>query len=289
LLKNADMAMYLAKRQGRNLYRFYDATLNEAALKRLTMENQLRKAIERNEFTLHYQPQLDLLSGHICGVEALLRWTNDLLGSVSPLDFIPLAEETGLIIPIGEWVLRTACRQAKAWQVAGIGLVRMAVNISVLQFVQPGFTGLVTRILEEAGLEPEVLELEITESLLMKDPEGALHTLEALKAVGVQLAIDDFGTGYSSLSRLKQLPLDRLKIDKAFVREVNLQRNDAAIATAVIAMAESMGLRVIAEGVENEAQLRFLESKHCNEIQGYYLSRPLPSAEITTMLHNRRN
>ena len=185
--------------------------------------------------------------------------------------------------------LRTACRQAKAWQVAGIGSVRMAVNISVLQFVQPGFTGLVTRILEEAGLEPEVLELEITESLLMKDPEGALHTLEALKAVGVQLAIDDFGTGYSSLSRLKQLPLDRLKIDKAFVREVNLQRNDAAIATAVIAMAESMGLRVIAEGVENEAQLRFLESKHCNEIQGYYLSRPLPSAEITTMLHNRRN
>ncbi|MFO1372332.1 MAG: EAL domain-containing protein [Candidatus Competibacteraceae bacterium] len=287
LLKNADMAMYFAKRQGRNLYRFYDATLNEAALKRLTMENQLRKAIERNELTLHYQPQLDLLSGRICGVEALVRWMNDLLGSVSPLDFIPLAEETGLIIPIGEWVLRTACQQAKVWKLAGIDLARMAVNISVLQFVQPGFTGLVAQILEESDLKPEALELEITESLLMKDPEGALHTLQALKNLGVQLAIDDFGTGYSSLSRLKQLPLDRLKIDKVFVREVNSQPNDAAIATAVIAMAESMGLRVIAEGVENEAQLRFLESKRCNEIQGYYLSRPLPTDAMTTMFHNQ--
>ncbi len=286
LLKNADTAMYFAKRQGRNLYRFYDATLNEAALKRLTTENQLRKAIERNELSLHYQPQLDLLSGRICGVEALVRWTNDLLGTVSPVDFIPLAEETGLIIPIGEWVLRTACQQAKAWQVAGVGLARMAVNISVLQFVQPGFTGLVARVLEETGLEPEALELEITESLLMKDPEGATSTLQSLKSLGVQLAIDDFGTGYSSLSRLKQLPLDRLKIDKAFVQEVNFQPNDAAIATAVIAMAESMGLRVIAEGVENADQLRFLESKRCNEIQGYYLSRPLPNTEMTAMLHN---
>jgi EAL domain-containing protein (putative c-di-GMP-specific phosphodiesterase class I) len=286
LLKNADIAMYFAKRQGRNLYRFYDVTLNETALRRLTMENQLRKAIERNELTLHYQPQLDLATGRICGVEALVRWTNEALGTVSPLDFIPLAEETGLIIPIGEWVLRVACQQAKTWQAAGFGLARMAVNISVLQFVQPGFPGLVARILEECGLEPAALELEITESLLMKDPEGALQTLRALKDLGVQLAIDDFGTGYSSLSRLKQLPLDRLKIDKAFVREVNTQPNDAAIATAVIAMAESMGLRVIAEGVENEAQLRFLKARHCNEIQGYYLSRPLPAAEMTPQLHH---
>ena len=284
LLKNADMAMYLAKRQGRNLYRFYDSTLNEVALKRLTMENQLRKAIEQNELSIHYQPQLDLPSGRISGVEALLRWQSAVLGAVSPADFIPLAEETGLIIPIGEWVLRTACRQARAWQDAGIGLQRMAVNISVLQFVQPSFPGLVARILEETGLAPEALELEITESLLMKDPEGATLTLQALKDLGVQLAIDDFGTGYSSLSRLKQLPLDRLKIDKAFVREVNSQPDDAAIATAVIAMAESMGLRVIAEGVENEAQLRFLKSKHCDEVQGYYLSRPLPVGEITAML-----
>ncbi len=289
LLKNADMAMYLAKRQGRNLYRFYDATLNEAALKRLTMENQLRKAIEQNDLSIHYQPQLDLPSGRISGVEALLRWHNPILGPVSPVDFIPLAEETGLIIPIGEWVLRTACQQAKAWRDQGIDLQRMAVNISVLQFVQPSFPGLVERVLEEAGLEPSALELEITESLLMKDPEGATHILQSLKKLGVQLAIDDFGTGYSSLSRLRQLPLDRLKIDKAFVREVNSQPDDAAIATAVIAMAESMGLRVIAEGVESEAQLRFLKSKHCDEVQGYYLSRPLPVGEVATMLHRHQN
>jgi diguanylate cyclase len=288
LLKNADMAMYLAKRQGRNLYRFYDASLNEVALQRLTMENQLRKAIEQNELSVHYQPQLDLPSGRISGVEALLRWQSATLGPVSPIDFIPLAEETGLIIPIGEWVLRTACQQAKTWRKAGIDLQRMAVNISVLQFVQPSFPVLVARILRETGLEPEALELEITESLLMKDPEGATSTLLALKELGVQLAIDDFGTGYSSLSRLKQLPLDRLKIDKAFVREVNSQPDDAAIATAVIAMADSMGLRVIAEGVESAAQLAFLKSKHCDEVQGYYLSRPLPVNDITEVLQNHQ-
>jgi EAL domain-containing protein (putative c-di-GMP-specific phosphodiesterase class I)/CheY-like chemotaxis protein len=203
---------------------------------------------------------------------------------VSPLEFIPLAEETGLIIPIGEWILRTACRQAKTWQDAGISLPRVAVNISVMQFVQPSFPFLVAQILEETGLEPKALELEITESLLMKDPEGATRTLQALKDLGVQLAIDDFGTGYSSLSRLKQLPIDRLKIDQAFVREVNSQPDDAAIATAVIAMADSMGLKVIAEGVETEAQFRFLKAKQCDEIQGYYLSRPLPVGEITAVL-----
>jgi EAL domain-containing protein (putative c-di-GMP-specific phosphodiesterase class I)/CheY-like chemotaxis protein len=218
-----------------------------------------------------------------------LRWQSATLGAISPLDFIPLAEETGLIIPIGEWVLRTACQQARAWRQSGIDLERIAVNISVLQFVQPSFPALVARVLEETGLEPEALELEITESLLMKDPEGATCTLQALKNLGVQLAIDDFGTGYSSLSRLKQLPLDRLKIDKAFVREVNSQPDDAAIATAVIAMADSMGLRVIAEGVESEAQLCFLKSKQCDEVQGYYLSRPLPVSEITAMLQHHQH
>jgi diguanylate cyclase (GGDEF)-like protein len=285
LIKNADMAMYSAKRHGKNLYRFYDATLNETALKRLMMENQLRKAMDREELSIYYQPQLDLPSGRLSGVEALLRWNNEVLGPVSPGEFIPLAEETGLIIPIGEWILRTACRQAKIWQEAGILLPRVAVNISVLQFVQPGFPGLVAQILEETGLEAKALELEITESLLMKDPEGAARTLQTLKDLGVQLAIDDFGTGYSSLSRLKQLPIDRLKIDQAFVREVNSQPDDAAIATAVIAMADSMGLKVIAEGVETEAQFHFLKAKQCDEIQGYYLSRPLPVSEITGVLH----
>ncbi|MCP5158269.1 MAG: EAL domain-containing protein [Gammaproteobacteria bacterium] len=285
LIKNADMAMYFAKQQGRNLYRFYDTTLNEAAHKRLIMENQLRKAIERNELALCYQPQLDLLSGRICGVEALIRWTSDLLGVVSPLEFIPLAEETGLVISIGEWVLCTACRQAKAWQIAGVGPIRIAVNISALQFVQPYFVERVAQILKETGLEPAVLELEITESLLMKDPDGVSRTLRTLKSLGVQLTIGDFGTGYSNLSHLKELPLDRLKINRVFVGEINLEPSNAAIATAVIAMAESMGLRVIADGVENEAQLHFLKTKRCNEIQGYYLSWPLPAAEITKMLY----
>ncbi|MCB1921159.1 MAG: EAL domain-containing protein [Candidatus Competibacteraceae bacterium] len=285
LLKNADMAMYSAKHQGRNLYCFYDVSLNETALQRLSIENQLRKAIDRHELSLHYQPQLDLPSGRICGVEALVRWQNPVLGFVSPIDFIPLAEETGLIIPIGEWVLRTACQQARIWQDAGCGLSRMGVNISVLQFMQPDFPSLVARILQETDLKAEALELEITESLLMRDPDGANHTLQELKALGVQLAIDDFGTGYSSLSRLKQLPLDRLKIDRVFVQEVNTRPDDAAITTAVIAMAESMGLRVIAEGVENEAQLGFLRDKQCDEIQGYYLSRPLPADQLTALLH----
>lgn len=214
-----------------------------------------------------------------------MRWQNPVLGFVSPIDFIPLAEETGLIIPIGEWVLRTACQQARIWQDAGCGLSRMGVNISVLQFMQPDFPSLVARILQETDLKAEALELEITESLLMRDPDGANHTLQELKALGVQLAIDDFGTGYSSLSRLKQLPLDRLKIDRVFVQEVNTRPDDAAITTAVIAMAESMGLRVIAEGVENEAQLGFLRDKQCDEIQGYYLSRPLPADQLTALLH----
>lgn len=289
LLRNADMAMYLAKRQGRNLYRFYDATLNEAALRRLTMESQLRKAIEQDDLTLHYQPQLDLPSGRINGLEALLRWDNALLGSIPPADFIPLAEETGLIVPIGEWVLRSACQQAKQWQDQGIDLQRIAVNISVLQFTQSDFPGLVAQILDETGLAPGVLELEITESFLMKDPKQTTVTLQALKDLGVQLAIDDFGTGYSSFSRLKQLPLDWLKLDKTLVREVNIRPDDAAIATAVITMANSMGLRVIAEGVENEGQLRFLKAQRCDEIQGYYLSYPLPVAEITDLLHRCRD
>jgi diguanylate cyclase (GGDEF)-like protein/PAS domain S-box-containing protein len=284
LLKNADMAMYFAKRQGRNLYRFYDPTLNEAALQRLRMETHLRRAIEREELSVYYQPQLDLPTGCVSGVEALLRWDSPELGSVPPNDFIPLAEETGLIVPIGEWVLRTACRQAKVWQDEGIHMPRVAVNVSVLQFVQPGFTALVAQVLEETGLPAGCLELEMTESLLMKDPEGAVRTLHALKDLGVQLAIDDFGTGYSSLSRLKQLPIDRLKIDRAFVRDVAEQRDDAAIAMAVIAMAESMGLKVIAEGVETDAQMEFLTAKNCDEVQGYYLSRPLPCEDATVML-----
>ncbi|HHW78496.1 MAG TPA: EAL domain-containing protein [Xanthomonadaceae bacterium] len=276
LLKSADMAMYHAKRMGRNSFQYFSRSMNEGALKRLTLESRLRRAIDQNELSLHYQPQLDLLTGEVCGMEALLRWESTELGQVPPMEFIPIAEESGLIIPIGEWVLRTACRQVRAWRDAGLALSRMAVNVSALQFVQAGFPGLVARTLEAIGLESCRLELEVTETALIKDSENAIDTLRKLKALGVKLAVDDFGTGYSSLSRLKDFPLDRLKIDRSFIRALPSSPGDKAIATAVIAMANSMNLKVIAEGVENDGQIDFLRDRNCDEIQGYLVSRPLP-------------
>ncbi|MEJ2386712.1 MAG: EAL domain-containing protein [Chromatiaceae bacterium] len=288
LLKNADGAMYLAKRNGKNTYCFFEGSLNDLALRRLKMEGLLRKAVAQQELDVHYQPQLDLATGRICALEALVRWNSPALGSVPPAEFIPLAEDAGLIVPIGEWVLRTACAQARAWQLAGFALERIAVNISPLQFIQHGFTKQVAQVLTETGLPPGALELEVTESLLMSDPEGAVTALDRLKALGVQLAIDDFGTGYSSLSRLKQFPINRLKIDRSFVREVPSNQDDVAIAMAVIAMAKSMDLKVVAEGVENQEQQDFLQGRHCNEIQGYHLSRPLPAEAISALLREKQ-
>jgi len=288
LLKNADMAMYFAKREGRNGFQFFTEAMNAAALKRLTTENLLRQALERGELSLHYQPQIDVAAGTLSGMEALLRWNSAELGPISPADFIPLAEETGLILPIGEWVLRTACAQAKAWRDAGASLPRVAVNVSVRQFAQDRFPALVEAVLRETGLEPQALELEITESVLMKDGAAALDTLRELKKLGVQLAIDDFGTGYSSLSYLKQFPIDRLKIDRAFVCAVNTDPQDRAITTAVIAMADSMNLSVTAEGVETADQLQFLKTRNCAEVQGYYLSRPLPAGDAERFLRTDR-
>ncbi len=275
LLKSADMAMYYAKRAGRNNAQFFDTAMNEDALLRLNLENELRHAIERGEMSLHYQPQLDLTTGEIIGLEALLRWQNFTLGNVPPLQFIPIAEENGLILPIGEWVLRTACRQAKSWCDSGLALDRIAVNVSVLQFAQPDFPDLVSRVLRETELDPQTLELEITETILMNDADQAVGTLKRLKDVGVQLAIDDFGTGYSSLSYLKQFPIDRLKIDRSFINSITTDIDDQAIACAVIAMAKTMNLRVIAEGVEDNQQLQFLQRKRCNEAQGFHVSRPM--------------
>jgi len=286
LTKNADMAMYYAKRNSKNLYQFYNQSMNESALRRLTVENNLRKALERDEMVLVYQPQLNVLTGQVSGMEALLRWDSAELGNLSPEDFIPLAEETGLIIPIGEWVLRTACTQAKIWRDKGYGFERIAVNVSAVQFAENDFTPLVRKVLEETGLEPGALELEVTESILMQDADQAVETLNHLKNLGVNIAIDDFGTGYSSLSYLKQFPIDRLKIDKAFVRDVDSDADDAAIAMAVIAMAGSMDLKVIAEGVENDEQLNFLKDKKCDEIQGFLLSKPISSADMDTYLHS---
>jgi diguanylate cyclase (GGDEF)-like protein len=284
LLKNADMAMYFAKRESRNAFQFFAKSMNEAAIKRLSIENELRHALERGELSLHYQPQMDLCNDAVGGVEALLRWNNPILGSIPPADFIPVAEETGLIVPIGEWVLRTACSQAKAWREAGMELPRVAVNVSVRQFAQDQFPDMVKRVLHETGLEPEALELEITESVLVKDGDSALRMLQELKAIGISLAIDDFGIGYSSLNYLKRFPIDRLKIDRSFVCTADSDPRSLAIASAVIAMADNMNLSVTAEGVENEEQLNYLKARQCDEAQGYYYCRPMNQEKLETFL-----
>lgn len=284
LLRNADMAMYRAKEDGPNTFRFYQASMNDKALKRLTLENRLRQALERGEFLLHYQPQADVRTGECVGMEALVRWNHPEQGMVSPGEFIPLAEETGLIVPLGEWVLREACRQNRAWQEAGLHPARVAVNISARQFRQRDLFEVVTRVLEETGLAPRHLELELTEGMVMNDPERVIETMTRLKELGVHLALDDFGTGYSSLVYLKRFPIDRIKIDRSFVCEITEDPDDAAIALTVISMAHSLGLKVIAEGVETAAHLEFLRKHECDEIQGYYLARPAPAHEAARML-----
>ncbi len=288
LLRNADTAMYSAKRIGKNNYQFYNNSMNANARLRLTIENQLRKALERNELQMNYQPQLEVKGNRFVAIEALVRWHNEELGNVPPSDFIPVAEESGLIIPIGEWILRTACTQLKAWHDTGVAIERVAVNISVRQFMHPDFLALVKDILDTTGLDPEAVELEITESLLMADVESAIQILHELKKLGVLLAIDDFGTGYSSLSYLKRFPIDRLKIDQSFIFDITTNVEDAAITKAVIAMAKSMDIRVIAEGVETIEQLNYLTEKNCEEVQGYYLGRPMPAHEISALMASHK-
>jgi diguanylate cyclase (GGDEF)-like protein len=283
LLRNGDMAMYHAKHAGKNTYKFFDASLNEAAIYRLKLESALRHAIANDEFELHFQPQIDANSGTVQGVEALLRWHNSELGHVSPMEFIPIAEETGLILPIGEWVLISACRQLRQWQELGSPIKRIAVNVSASQFNSNDFPQQVKNILEETGIAGDSLELELTETILMTQAEESVQTLQALKKLGVHLAIDDFGIGYSSLSYLKRFPIDRLKIDKSFVYNIENDRDNAAIAQAVIAMAESMSLKVTAEGVETDQQLEFLRSRSCSDVQGFLFSKPVPASEVAQL------
>ncbi|MGN6453649.1 MAG: putative bifunctional diguanylate cyclase/phosphodiesterase [Steroidobacteraceae bacterium] len=284
LLRNADLAMYFAKRRTPGTFAFFDVSMNTSALHRFTIEEQLRGALEREEFSLQYQPQFDVRTGTISGVEALLRWTNAELGAVSPLEFIPVAEETGLILAIGRWALRAACSQAQAWRTEGLPVQRMAVNVSGRQFALAEYPQEVAEILRETGLDPAVLELEITESVVMSDEAWAEKAIKELKALGISLAIDDFGTGYSSFGRLRHFEVDRLKIDRSFVTSISDHSDDRAIAAAIIAMSRSLHINVTAEGVENYPQLAFLQEQECQDAQGFLLSRPLQADAARELL-----
>lgn len=283
LLKNADAAMYRAKERGKNRFEFFTEDLNALVMRRLQLEHQLRQALERNEFILHYQPQAELESGRIVGVEALVRWHHPEMGLVSPAEFIPLAEEIGLIEPIGEWVLTTACRQAVAWQAAGLPPLRMAVNLSARQ-VKHDLANTIMRITHETSFDPELLELELTEGLLVQGTEQDIAVLHALRKQGVNLSVDDFGTGYSSLSYLNRFPVTAIKIDRTFVQGVTSDPGAAALASSIISMAHELRLEVIAEGVESKGHLHFLADRKCNVVQGYYLSRPVPADECAAFL-----
>jgi diguanylate cyclase (GGDEF)-like protein len=286
LIKNADTAMYQAKENGRQSYQFFQPAMNIRAVQRQSIEESLRRALERNELTLHYQPKVNLKTGKISGVEALLRWMHATKGPISPAQFIPVAEDCGLILPISNWVLREACRQAKAWLDAGLPLSNLAVNISAIQFRGESFLADVFAVLEETGLDPRILELELTETVLMKRVDLAQSTLKALRGEGIRFAIDDFGTGYSSLSYLTKLPVDALKIDQSFVRQITLAPSETTVVTAVISMAKSLNLRVVAEGVETREELAFLERHECDEAQGYYFSRAIAAPEFAKLLAN---
>lgn len=287
LLKNADAAMYMSKSEGRNGYQFYSKELTEKALQSLALETQLHRALESDEFVLYYQPQVSLQSGRVVGMEALVRWQHPEMGLIPPERFIPLAEESGLIEPIGLWVLRTACAQGKVWQQESAAPLRVAVNISGRQFRRTGLVQEIRDILEETGLDPSYLEVELTESDTMGQAEQTVATLDALQKLGVTIAIDDFGTGYSSLSYLKRFPVDRLKIDRSFVRDIPNDKNDVELVKTIIALGRSLDLSVVAEGVETEEQRRFLISIGCDEMQGFLYSPPKPAEELAGFLTSR--
>jgi diguanylate cyclase (GGDEF)-like protein/PAS domain S-box-containing protein len=287
LMKNADIAMYRAKEEGKNTYKFYSAESNVHSFERLALETSLRRGLDREEFFLHYQAKLDLHTGSITGVEALVRWQHPEMGMVPPGQFIPLAEETGLIVQIGKWVLRTACVQNMAWQQQGLPPVRMSVNLSARQFADEDLLADIAAALEQAGMPAELLELELTESMVMQNPERAGKVLAEIKSLGVRLAIDDFGVGYSSLTHLKRFPIDTLKVDRSFIRDIPQDAEDKAITEAIIAMGKSLNLTVVAEGVETLEQQTFLREHACDEMQGYYFSRPVPDRDFAALLRRQ--
>lgn len=288
LIQHADFAMYKAKEDGRGVLRIYEPKLDARHADRLNLEVALRQALARKEFVLHYQPKCNTASGRVCGAEALVRWHHPERGLVPPLQFIELAEQTGVIVPLGEWVLEEACRESHRLREAGLSDFAIAVNVSAIQFKQANFMAMIRRILAETGLSTAGLSLEITESVMMSDPETFTATLRDLKALGVKVALDDFGTGYSSLSYLKRFPIDQVKIDRAFVRDITSDAADAAISSAIIAMAHSLDMSVVAEGVENAEQVAYLRGRGCDELQGYYLSRPLAAAAFQQWLASQQ-
>jgi EAL domain-containing protein (putative c-di-GMP-specific phosphodiesterase class I) len=278
--------MYQAKENGRQSYQFFKPAMNVRAVERQSIEESLRRAMERQEFTLHYQPKINLLTGAVAGAEALIRWTHPMRGVVLPAQFIPVAEDCGLILPIGNWVLRQACEQARAWMDAGLPVKSMAVNVSAMEFRDENFLESLFATLTTTGLDPKYLELELTESVLMKHAASAATILQTLRESGIRVTVDDFGTGYSSLSYLRKFPLDSLKIDQSFVRQIGAGGDDSTIVKAVISMAQSLRLRVIAEGVETFEELVFLQACRCEEAQGFYFSRPLPPQQFAMLLQN---
>jgi EAL domain-containing protein (putative c-di-GMP-specific phosphodiesterase class I) len=281
---NADVAMYQAKDQGRNNYQYYSESMNKFTFERFAIEHKLRRALDHGEFMLFYQPQIDISTGKMIGVEALIRWLQPDLVLIKPNEFIPLAEETGLIVPIGEWVLRTACAQCKAWHKAGLNSMRMTVNVSSIQFRQHNFVETVSQVLGDTGLDPESLQLELTESTIMKDSENTIKKLHALQAMGIQVAIDDFGTGYSSLNYLKRFPLSTLKIDYSFVRDLAISAVDQSIVNAIVSLAHNFNLKVIAEGVETRKQLTLLHEARCGGVQGYLICPPVNAVSLSQFM-----
>jgi EAL domain-containing protein (putative c-di-GMP-specific phosphodiesterase class I) len=287
LMKNADIAMYRAKEDGKNNYKFYSEEINIHTFERLALETALRRGLERSEFFLHYQAKLDLNTERITGVEALIRWQHPDLGVVPPVQFIPLAEETGLIVPIGKWVLNTACAQNVAWQREGLPPLCMAVNLSARQFADEDLVKDIADALKNSGMNPELLEIELTESMVIQNPERAGKVLAEIKKMGARLAIDDFGVGYSSLTHLKRFPIDTLKVDRSFIHDLPQNSEDKAICQAIIAMGKSLDLTVVAEGVETLEQQTFLHDHACDEMQGFYFSRPITGDAFAALLRQR--
>jgi EAL domain-containing protein (putative c-di-GMP-specific phosphodiesterase class I) len=284
LMKNADIAMYLAKEEGKNNYQFYSKDIQSKSLEHLSIETNLRFALERNELSLHYQAKVDFKTNAITGVEALLRWQNPYLGSVTPTQFIPVAEETGLIVSIGRWVLKTACAQNIAWQKQGLPAVCMAVNLSLRQLTDENLIDDIRTALNDSGMPPNLLELEITEGMVMHSPVLIISILSKIKSMGVRLAIDDFGTGYSSLAKIQHFPVDTLKIDRSFIHNIPEDAEDKAITEAIIAMGKTLSVTVVAEGVETEEQMNFLKEHSCDEMQGFYFSKPIAPEQFADLL-----